>query len=49
MRLNGDVILRGSAGKVILVPYVREVVPTYHEWLKDPWIREMTCSEPLSL
>ena len=47
MRLNANVVLEGSA--VTLVPYRDEHVATYHAWMADPWIREMTASEPLSL
>lgn len=37
-------------GKSIeLVPYEEKFVPNYHEWMKDPYILEMTASEPLSL
>ncbi|KAK3148116.1 hypothetical protein QOZ80_3BG0290890 [Eleusine coracana subsp. coracana] len=48
----------GSGGKgcwyalgerVVLVPYLREHVPRYHEWMQDPALLEATASEPLSL
>lgn len=32
-----------------MVPYTPEHVPTYHGWMGDPWLQEMTASEPLSL
>ncbi|XP_022847658.1 N-acetyltransferase 9-like protein [Olea europaea var. sylvestris] len=35
--------------KVILVPYMREHVPKYHDWMQDPAILEATASEPLTL
>ncbi|KAJ2154023.1 N-acetyltransferase 9, partial [Coemansia sp. RSA 637] len=35
--------------QVILVPYEKEHVPKYHEWMKSPFLQEMTGSEPLSL
>lgn len=35
--------------KVVLVPYLREHVPRYHEWMQDPALLEATASEPLSL
>ncbi|CAA3019646.1 N-acetyltransferase 9 isoform X1 [Olea europaea subsp. europaea] len=35
--------------KVILVPYMREHVPKYHDWMQDPTILEATASEPLTL
>ncbi|CAM9577469.1 unnamed protein product [Discosporangium mesarthrocarpum] len=47
MKDNWEILLRGD--KVVLVPYRREHVPKYHRWMQDPWIREMTASEPLSL
>ncbi|TYZ58487.1 hypothetical protein PybrP1_004192 [[Pythium] brassicae (nom. inval.)] len=34
---------------VTLVPYEKEHVAKYHEWMKDPWLQEMTASEPLSM
>ena len=27
---------------VLLLPYRAEYVPRYHEWMEDPWLREMT-------
>jgi len=47
MRINENTCLIGQ--KVILVPYRREHVPLYHDWMGDEWIREMTASERLSL
>ncbi|CAN0355225.1 unnamed protein product, partial [Hapterophycus canaliculatus] len=47
MLTNWEIALRGK--RVQLVPYRREHVLTYHGWMQDPWIREMTASEPLSL
>ncbi|XP_058070719.1 GCN5-related N-acetyltransferase 9 [Magnolia sinica] len=41
------VILEGK--KVILVPYMREHVPKYHEWMRDPYLLQATGSEPLTL
>ncbi|KAF8776173.1 hypothetical protein HU200_003865 [Digitaria exilis] len=35
--------------RVVLVPYLREHVPRYHEWMQDPALLEATASEPLSL
>ncbi|PKU87730.1 hypothetical protein MA16_Dca023573 [Dendrobium catenatum] len=35
--------------KAILVPYMREHVPKYHEWMKDPALLLATGSEPLTL
>ncbi|KDO24546.1 hypothetical protein SPRG_10361 [Saprolegnia parasitica CBS 223.65] len=45
MRL--EVKLQGD--RVRLVPYSAWHVAKYHEWMKDPWLLEMTASEPLSL
>ena len=47
MRHNANLVLRGA--RCTLVPYRREHVPRYHEWMKDPAIREATASEPLSI
>ena len=38
-----------STRRVLLLPYTAALVPTYHAWLEDPWLREMTASERLSL
>ncbi|CAE7744567.1 Nat9, partial [Symbiodinium pilosum] len=46
-RLNENTWL---AGKVCqLVPYEKAMVPTYHKWMKDPELLELTGSEPLTL
>lgn len=34
--------------RLLLLPYQREHVATYHAWMSDPWLREMTASERLS-
>ena len=47
MKLNSSVVIYGT--RVILVPYEREHVPKYHEWMKDQEILEATASEPLTL
>ncbi|KAF0700923.1 Aste57867_8571 [Aphanomyces stellatus] len=44
MRLEAKV----QGEKVRLVPYMAHHVPKYHEWMKDPYLLEMTASEPLS-
>ncbi|KAL5709629.1 GCN5-related N-acetyltransferase 9 [Ranunculus cassubicifolius] len=41
------VAVEGS--KVILVPYMKEHVPKYHEWMQDPELLQATGSEPLTL
>ncbi|XP_048435199.1 N-acetyltransferase 9-like protein isoform X2 [Pyrus x bretschneideri] len=38
-----------EGGRVILVPYMNEHVPKYHEWMKDPALLQATGSEPLTL
>lgn len=35
--------------KIVLVPYRKEHVPRYHEWMQDEGLRQLTASEPLSL
>jgi hypothetical protein len=47
MKNNQNLVLLGRKAK--LVPYCKEHVPTYHEWMKSPFLQEMTASEPLSL
>ncbi|KAJ1964667.1 hypothetical protein GGI12_001269 [Dipsacomyces acuminosporus] len=47
MRANEHLAIIGD--KVILVPYEKEHVPRYHEWMKSPFLQEMTGSEPLSI
>mmetsp|Transcript_76196 Transcript_76196/g.176777 ORF Transcript_76196/g.176777 Transcript_76196/m.176777 type:complete len:195 (-) Transcript_76196:80-664(-) len=40
---------RGLLERCILVPYEASMVPTYHQWMLDPELLELTGSEPLSL
>ena len=47
MRLNYETVLVGR--RVVLVPYRPEHLPTYHGWMADPHLLEMTGSEPLSM
>ena len=47
MRANANLTLVGT--KCALVPYRKEHVPTYHEWMQDASLLEATASEPLSL
>ena len=35
--------------RVILVPYMKEHVPKYHQWMQDPALLQATGSEPLTL
>ncbi|SPO34995.1 related to N-acetyltransferase [Pseudozyma flocculosa] len=42
MRINRETVLVGRT-------VVKQHVPTYHEWMKDPQIQQQTASEPLSL
>ncbi|KAF9611229.1 hypothetical protein IFM89_027779 [Coptis chinensis] len=35
--------------KVILVPYMKQHVPKYHDWMQDPDLLQATASEPLTL
>ncbi|KAJ3382563.1 N-acetyltransferase 9 [Chytriomyces hyalinus] len=47
MKINSNTVLTGSS--VSLVPYLAHHVETYHTWMTDPFLLEMTASEPLSL
>jgi RimJ/RimL family protein N-acetyltransferase len=47
MKLNYETVLVGT--KCVLVPYRKEHVLKYHEWMQDPKILETTGSEPLCL
>ncbi|KAJ3189643.1 hypothetical protein HK101_008820 [Irineochytrium annulatum] len=47
MRRNANAAVVGDT--VILVPYKAEHVEIYHRWMKDPFLLEMTASEPLSI
>ena len=47
MKENAHIKLVGQ--RTVLVPFHKLYVPKYHAWMADPWIQEMTCSEPLSL
>ena len=46
MKTNYCTVLEAS--KVLLVPYRREHVERYHDFMKDPYLLEMTGSEPLT-
>lgn len=47
MKCNADVRIVGD--KVVLVPYKRNHVQRYHEWMQDPYLQAATASEPLSI
>jgi hypothetical protein len=47
MKANQDTIITGKS--VLLIPYKKEHVLTYHGWMQDPFLQETTASEPLSL
>eukprot|EP00966_Prymnesium_polylepis_P289105 6677676-Prymnesium_polylepis.1 len=47
MRLNESTVLTGPVLR--LVPYRREHVARYNEWMQEPELLELTCSEPLTL
>ncbi|KAG6809934.1 hypothetical protein H0H92_014016 [Tricholoma furcatifolium] len=47
MKANEHVVLIGS--KVVLVPYLPEHVPKYHDWMQDEELQRLTASEPLSI
>lgn len=47
MRLNQHTALVGE--RVVLLPYMKSHVPTYHTWMSDPELLRLTASEPLSL
>ena len=46
MRKNYGTVLVGK--RAVLVPYRKEHVDIYHEWMKSDFLLEMTGSEPLS-
>ncbi|CAH0481741.1 unnamed protein product [Peronospora belbahrii] len=47
MKANAGVVIIGQ--RVTLVPYEKEHVWKYYNWMKDSWLQEMTASEPLSI
>lgn len=36
-------------GDVVLVPYLKSMVPTYNTWMQDQELLDLTGSEPLTL
>ncbi|KAI8585648.1 N-acetyltransferase 9 [Geranomyces variabilis] len=49
MKANVNTVLKTSSGTTVLVPYRKEHVEIYHAWMQDPFLQEMTASEPLSI
>ncbi|CAH1180488.1 unnamed protein product [Phaedon cochleariae] len=47
MRINKDTTIVGN--NVVLIPYKKEHVDKYHEWMKSTELQMLTGSEPLSL
>eukprot|EP01041_Mallomonas_annulata_P003794 gene3794-7538_t len=47
MRDNWNLALSGV--RIELLPYRSKFVSKYHEWMTDPFVLEMTASEPLTL
>ncbi|XP_008305262.1 alpha/beta-tubulin-N-acetyltransferase 9 [Stegastes partitus] len=47
MKINENTLLEGL--QVVLVPYNKQHVPRYHEWMKSPELQLLTASEPLTL
>ena len=46
---EGGVVAQSESGRVRLLSYSAAHVELYHKWLSDPWIREMTQTEQVSL
>lgn len=47
MRINENLVLQGQT--CVLVPYRREHVDKYHQWMQDPHLQATTASEPLTM
>ncbi|KAI5358542.1 Putative GNAT domain, acyl-CoA N-acyltransferase, N-acetyltransferase 9 [Septoria linicola] len=47
MKVNEHIAIQ--TGAILLVPYSKHHVPTYHEWMQDKDLQEATASEPLSI
>lgn len=47
MRDNANTIIEGRL--LALVPYKPHHVAVYNTWMQDPYLQDMTASEPLSL
>ncbi|KAI8926442.1 GNAT domain-containing protein [Entophlyctis helioformis] len=49
MLANERTALLSKDTALVLVPYRPDHVPAYHEWMKSPYLQDMTASEPLTL
>jgi len=47
MKINIGTVLAGE--RIVLVPYTKEHVPRYHDWMQSPVLLEQTASERLTL
>ncbi|KAJ1419582.1 GNAT domain-containing protein [Ochromonadaceae sp. CCMP2298] len=47
MRDNYELCIKGE--QVLLVPYKVKFVEKYHSWMQDPYLLEMTASDPLPI
>jgi len=47
MKVNSETVLAGE--RIVLVPYKKEHVPRYHDWMQSPELLEQTASERLTL
>lgn len=47
MKINSDTVLEGR--KIVLVPYRKEHVPRYHDWMQSPELLEQTASDRQTL
>lgn len=47
MKTNYNTTVEGD--KVLLVPYRKEHVEKYHQWMQCPHLQEATASEPLTI
>eukprot|EP01135_Chromosphaera_perkinsii_P009558 Nk52_evm8s1810 gene=Nk52_evmTU8s1810 len=47
MKINQDTLIKSE--RLAFIPYCKKHVEKYHEWMKSPFLQEMTASEPLSL
>lgn len=45
----GEGWITTDGSRVMLAPYLEQFVPQYHEHMKDPEMRKLTCTELLSL